>query len=378
LPRLREIFLAARFNNYRAANLLAQVGRCTNVETDLMAAKYKARKRPAKRVNSKRVTRMARRDAAALTESAVPVPEPAQGRGEEAPKVPREEEALATPAVRERSSYDADTAIKLYLREIGQVKLLTPQEEIELAARIKKSDKKAREQMIKANLRLVVKIAHDYEGLGLPLLDLINEGNIGLMKAVERFDPAKGGKLSTYGAWWIKQSIKRALANQSKTIRLPVHLVDKISKMRRTAMKLQEVLGREPTDEELAEELGMTASRVAQLRTAAIRPASLDAPIGDEDSNNFSEVVQDENAATPYQELEEKTVSAMLQEMVKTLDPREATILRYRFGLDGGSEKTLEEVGQKFGVTRERVRQIQNIALTKLRKMIEKLEAVKK
>jgi len=281
-------------------------------------------------------------------------------------------------AVRERSSYDSDTAIKLYLREIGQVKLLTPQEEIELAARIKKGDKRAREQMIKANLRLVVKIAHDYEGLGLPLLDLINEGNIGLMKAVERFDPAKGGKLSTYGAWWIKQSIKRALANQSKTIRLPVHLVDKISKMRRTAMKLQEVLGREPTDEELAEELGMTASRVAQLRTAAIRPASLDAPIGDEDSNNFSEVVQDENASTPYEQLEEKTVSAMLQEMVKTLDSREATILRYRFGLDGGSEKTLEEVGQKFGVTRERVRQIQNIALAKLRKMIEKFEAVKK
>ncbi|PYM12767.1 MAG: RNA polymerase subunit sigma [Verrucomicrobia bacterium] len=295
-----------------------------------------------------------------------------------APAVPRDDEVLVTPAARERSSYDGDTAIKLYLREIGQVKLLTPQEEIELAARIKKGDKKAREQMIKANLRLVVKIAHDYEGLGLPLLDLINEGNIGLMKAVERFDPAKGGKLSTYGAWWIKQSIKRALANQSKTIRLPVHLVDKISKMRRTAMKLQEVLGREPTDEELAEELGMTASRVAQLRTAAIRPASLDAPIGDEDSNNFSEVVQDENAATPYQELEEKTVTSMLQEMVKTLDTREATILRYRFGLDGGSEKTLEEVGQKFGVTRERVRQIQNIALAKLRKMIEKLEAVKK
>jgi RNA polymerase primary sigma factor len=278
---------------------------------------------------------------------------------------------------RDRGGYDADTAIKLYLREIGQVKLLTPQEEIELAAKIKKGDKKAREQMIKANLRLVVKIARDYEGLGLPLLDLISEGNIGLMKAVERFDPAKGGKLSTYGAWWIKQSIKRALANQSKTIRLPVHLVDRISRMRRIAMKLHEVLGREPTDEELGEELSMTASRVAQLRTAAIRPASLDAPIGDDDSNSFAEVVQDENAETPYQHLEDKTVTAMLQEMVTQLDPREATILRYRFGLDGGAEKTLEEVGQKFGVTRERVRQIQNIALTKLRKMIEKLEAAR-
>jgi RNA polymerase primary sigma factor len=278
---------------------------------------------------------------------------------------------------RERAGYDGDTAIKLYLREIGQVKLLTPQEEIELAAKIKRGDKKAREQMIKANLRLVVKIARDYEGIGLPLLDLISEGNIGLMKAVERFDPAKGGKLSTYGSWWIKQSIKRALANQSKTIRLPVHLVDKISKMRRTAMRLQEELGREPTDEELGEEMGITASRVAQMRMAAIRPASLDAPIGDEDSNNFAEVVQDESADTPYEQLEEKTVTRMLQEMVKTLDPREATILRARFGLDGGPQKTLEEVGQKFGVTRERVRQIQNIALKKLRKMIEKMEATK-
>jgi RNA polymerase primary sigma factor len=291
--------------------------------------------------------------------------------------IPKPAEEPVVHVERERSSYDGDTAIKLYLREIGQVKLLTPQEEIELAAKIKKGDKKAREQMIKANLRLVVKIARDYEGIGLPLLDLISEGNIGLMKAVERFDPSKGGKLSTYGSWWIKQSIKRALANQSKTIRLPVHLVDKISKMRRTAMRLQEELGREPTDDELGGELGISASRVAQMRLAAIRPASLDAPIGDEDSNNFAEVVQDEAADTPYEQLEEKTVTRMLQEMVKTLDPREATILRARFGLDGGPERTLEEVGEKFGVTRERVRQIQNIALKKLRKMIERLEAAK-
>jgi RNA polymerase primary sigma factor len=286
---------------------------------------------------------------------------------------------VAPPGLeRERGSYDGDTAIKLYLREIGQVKLLTPQEEIELAARIKKGDKKAREHMIKANLRLVVKIARDYEGIGLPLLDLISEGNIGLMKAVERFDPAKGGKLSTYGSWWIKQSIKRALANQSKTIRLPVHLVDKISKMRRVAMQLQEEFGREPTDEELAEELQTTASRIAQMRMASIRPASLDAPIGDDESNSFSEVVQDENADTPYEMLEDKTVTGMLEEMVKKLDPREATILRYRFGLDGGSERTLEEVGEKFNVTRERVRQIQNIALRKMRKMIEKFEQTKR
>ena len=295
----------------------------------------------------------------------------------EAALVPRAETPARPPDER-RSGYDGDTAFRLYLREIGQVKLLTVQEEIDLAAKIKAGDKKARELMIKANLRLVVKIAHDYENYGLPLLDLINEGNIGLMKAVERFDPAKGGKLSTYGSWWIKQSIKRALANQSKTIRLPVHLVDKISKMRRTAMKLQEIFGREPTDDELAEEMGMTSARVAQLRTAAIRPASLDAPIGDDDSSNFSEIVPDENADTPYEQLEDKTVTRMLREMVKTLPSREATILRYRFGLDGGTERTLEEVGGKFGVTRERIRQIQNIALSKLRRMIEKLEGRKK
>lgn len=274
-----------------------------------------------------------------------------------------------------RTTRETPSAIKLYLREIGKVPLLTVEEEIELAARIKEGDKDAREHMIKANLRLVVKIAHDYDGLGLPLLDLISEGNIGLMKAVERFDPAKGGKLSTYGSWWIKQSIKRALANQSKTIRLPVHMVDKISKMRRLAMKMQEALGREPTDEELAEELDMTPAKVAAMRTAAIRPASLDAPLGDDgDSSNYSDIVEDEKAETPYVQLEDKTVKAMLEEMIKTLNDREATILRYRFGLDGEDEKTLEEVGEKFGVTRERVRQIQNIALNKLRRMIEKIE----
>jgi RNA polymerase primary sigma factor len=277
----------------------------------------------------------------------------------------------------EREREGGDTAIRLYLREIGEVKLLTPQEEIELAAKIKKGDKKAREHMIKANLRLVVKIARDYEGIGLPLLDLISEGNIGLMKAVERFDPKKGGKLSTYGSWWIKQSIKRALANQSKTIRLPVHLVDKISKMRRTAMKMHDELGREPTDEELAAELGTTAGRVSMMRTASIRPASLDAPVGDDDSNSFSEIVEDERAVNPYEELEDKTIVNMLRDMVEHLDDREATILRFRFGLDGGTEKTLEEVGVKFGVTRERVRQIQNLALRKLRKMIERLEKSK-
>jgi RNA polymerase primary sigma factor len=278
---------------------------------------------------------------------------------------------------RGRTESEGGTAISLYLREIGQVKLLTPQEEIALAARIKKGDKKAREQMIKANLRFVVKIARDYEGIGLPLLDLISEGNIGLMKAVERFDPAKGAKLSTYASWWIKQSMKRALATQSKTIRLPVHMVDKISRMRRCALSLQEELGREPTDEELAEELGTTAKRVGEMRMAALPPTSLDAPIDGDDSTQFGEVVQDEKADSPYEQLKAKTLTGMLREMVKVLSNREAAILKARFGLDGNSCKTLDEVGDQLGVTRERVRQLQNNALGKLRKMIQRIEVAK-
>ncbi len=288
-----------------------------------------------------------------------------------------EEEEAASPRAEDiRQPYDGNTAFHLYLREVGQSKLLTPKEEVMLAKRIQKGDAKAREQMIKSNLRLVVKIARDYEDYGLPLLDLINEGNMGLMKAVERFDPKKGAKLSTYASWWIKQSIRRALANQSKTIRLPVHVVDKLFHMRRAAVKLQEELGREATDEELAEELGTTPFRVARLRSAAIRPASLDAPIGDDDTNRFGDLVEDERADTPYEQLEDKTNTDLVREMMQTLDPREATILRYRFGLDGGGEKTLEDVGKKFGVTRERIRQLQNIALKKLRKRIEDRESV--
>ena len=277
----------------------------------------------------------------------------------------------------ERQRYDANSALNLYLREIARTPLLTVQEEIDLAKRIKKHDKKAREQMIKANLRLVVKIARDYENYGMPLLDLINEGNIGLMKAVERFDPAKGAKFSTYGAWWIKQSIKRALANQSKTIRLPVHVVDKVAHIRRAALKLQEIFGREPSDDEIAEELGISRRRVTQYRAAAVTPTSLDASLGDEDSNRISDVVEDERADTPYEELEEKTDTNLVRDMLKKLDAREATILQLRFNLNGEREETLEEIGKRFGVTRERIRQIQEMALTKLRKMIEKLDAPK-
>jgi RNA polymerase primary sigma factor len=273
-----------------------------------------------------------------------------------------------------RSGEDSDSGIKIYLREIGQIPLLTPEQEIELAARIKKGDQEARALMIRSNLRLVVKIAHDYANLGLPLLDLISEGNIGLMKAVERFDPAKGGKLSTYAAWWIKQSIKRALANQSKTIRLPVHLVDKISKMRRVAMQMSEELGREPTDDELAEEVGLSAAKVSQLKTVAIRPASLDAPISDDDTTEFGEIVGDAEALTPFERLRDKNLRDEVGDLLSVLDEREKKIIFSRFGLDGGKAKTLEEVGKKFGVTRERIRQLQNIALMKLRRALQKKE----
>jgi RNA polymerase primary sigma factor len=272
---------------------------------------------------------------------------------------------------------NSDPSVRIYLREIVKVPLLTPEEEIALAARIKKGDREARVLMIKANLRLVVKIAHDYLNLGLPLLDLVSEGNIGLMKAVERFDPAKGGKLSTYAAWWIKQSIKRALANQSKTIRLPVHLVEKISTMRRVSLQMSEELGREPTDEELAEEIGISSSKVSQLKTAATRPSSLNATIGEDDSVELGEMIGDENARTPFELLSDKNLRSQLNDLFKLLDEREQKIIFQRFGLDGGRPRTLEEVGKRFGVTRERIRQLQNEALVKMRVALsqkEKLE----
>ncbi len=269
---------------------------------------------------------------------------------------------------------DDNSAFSLYLREIGQVKLLTPKEENELAARIKKGDEAAREQMIKANLRLVVHIAREYEHCGAPLLDLINEGNIGLMKAVERFDPAKGAKFSTYASLWIKQAIRRALADQAKTIRLPVNAADTLYRMRKAAVRLQEELGHEPTDEELAQELGLSTKRVTELNVAALRPASLDASIGDEDSSVLGEIVEDEKAVMPSDKLEEKTSLEMVRGLLDTLDARAASILRFRFGLDGKPEKTLEEIGKKFGLTRERIRQLQNEALTRLRRSFEELD----
>jgi len=272
---------------------------------------------------------------------------------------------------------ETDLGLKRYLQEIGQFPLLTPQQEIELAGKIKKGDAAAREQMINANLRLVVTIARDYTNLGLPLLDLISEGNIGLTKAVERFEPTKGAKLSTYAMWWIKQSIKRALANQSKTIRLPVHLADKIAKVRRVSLQMSDELGREPTDEELGEEIGIDSDKIARLKRVGIRPTSLDAPITDDDSMEFGDVIGDNEARTPFELLRDKNLLGEVDGLLGVLDPREKKIILQRFGLDGGNPKTLEDVGKDFGITRERIRQLQNTALAKLRRaLIQKEEVV--
>jgi RNA polymerase primary sigma factor len=269
---------------------------------------------------------------------------------------------------------ESDLGLNRYLREIGRIPLLTPEQEIALARKIKKGDAAAREQMINANLRLVVTIAHDYANLGLPLLDLISEGNIGLTKAVERFDWTKGARLSTYAGWWIRQTIKRALANQSKTIRLPVHLIGKIAKVRRVSQQISDELGREPTDDELAEELGLDSSKVARLKSVGVRPASLDAPIGDSDATDFGESVGDEGAQTPFESLRDKNLLDEMSGLLDVLDNRERKIISQRFGLSGGSPKTLEDVGRGFGVTRERIRQLQNSALAKLRRALSKME----
>lgn len=268
------------------------------------------------------------------------------------------------------SRYDADSSLRLYMREISETPLLTSKEEIELAALIRKGDQDARTRMIKANLRLVVKIAQDYSNYGLPLMDLISEGNIGLMKAVERFDPAKGGKLSTYGSWWIKQSIKRALANQSKTIRLPVHMVDKIAKLRRVMTLLTESYGREPTDEELCGETGMAPKKLSLLKRAAQRPTSLDSPVGDEERSSFAEIIGDEHAENPFEVLSDKNMVNQIDSLLEVLDERESKIIKARYGLSGKNAMTLEEVGREFKVTRERIRQLQNIALDKMRKSL--------
>jgi len=269
---------------------------------------------------------------------------------------------------------DIDTGLNRYLQEIGRVPLLTPEKELELARSARKGDAEARERMIVSNLRLVVTIAHDYAHLGLPMADLISEGNIGLTKAIDRFDPTRGAKLSSYAVWWIKQSMKRGLANQGKLIRLPVHLVDKIAKVRRVALQMSDRLGREPNDDELAEEIGIATDKIARLRTVGIRPASLNSPTGDDDSTEFGDSVSDEKAQTPFELFRDKDLLSEMDGLLDVLDQREKTLISRRFGLDGERPKTLDEVGKDLGVTRERIRQLQNIALAKLRRALRKKE----
>lgn len=269
---------------------------------------------------------------------------------------------------------ESESGFNRYTREIGRFPLLTLQQEIELAGKIKKGDAEARERLINSNLRLVITIVRDYANLGLPLLDLISEGNIGLTKAVERFDPAKGAKFSTYAAWWIKQSIKRALADQSKIIRLPVHLIDKIAKVRRLSLLMSHELGRQPTDDEVGEEIGIASKRVTRLKSLGIRPASIAAPIGDDDPTEFGEVIADEEAQTPFEFLCDKNLLHEMDGLLEVLDKREKTIISQRFGLDGGEPRTLANVAKNFDISRERIRQLQNIALAKLRRALSKRE----
>jgi RNA polymerase primary sigma factor len=265
---------------------------------------------------------------------------------------------------------DRSAAFTKYVREIASIPLITPADEIALAARIKLGDADARTLMIRSNLRLVVKLAFSYTNLGLPLLDLVAEGNIGLMKAVDRFDPEKGAKLSTYAIWWIKQSIKRALQNHGKIIRLPVHIGDKVYRLNRISAQMTEVLGRQPTDDELSDEVGLPQAEIAKLQTAWIRPASLDAPVADSAETEFGETIGDERERTPFETLRDKDILAQVLPVLELLTRRERMIVDARFGLNGGEPRTLDAIGAELGITRERVRQLQNVAIEKLRTAI--------
>ncbi len=268
----------------------------------------------------------------------------------------------------EDNMIENDSTFRAYLRSIAKEPLLNREEENELAVLIKQGDQEAINKMVRANLRLVVKIARNYSGLGVSLMDLIAEGNTGLMKAVERFDPEKGGKMSTYGAWWIKQAIKRALSNQSKTIRLPSHLLEKLTRMRKFIHVYHQDFGREPSNAVIAEHMGVKPGAIAHWKAMSVNPASLDAPIGDdEDSGSFSDLISDIRSRTGYEVLDDLQVRSSMMGLLDHLDERELKILNYRYGLDGREPETLERVGERFAITRERVRQIQKSALEKLK-----------
>lgn len=256
--------------------------------------------------------------------------------------------------------------VRMYLREIGRVSLLTYEEEVSLAKRVEKSDKKAREKLINANLRLVVSIAKKYVNRGLTLLDLIEEGNIGLMRAVEKYDWKRGYKFSTYATWWIRQAITRAIADQARTIRIPVHMVETINKFNRISRKLMQELGREPTPEEVALEMEIEPEKVREIIKVSQEPASLEAPVGEEEDSRLGDFIQDASAS-PTDQATQALLKDHIREVLASLSPREAKVLEYRFGLEDGKQRTLEEVGKEFGVTRERIRQIEAKAIRKLR-----------
>lgn len=261
-------------------------------------------------------------------------------------------------------------AMKFYMRDIAQIPLVDQEEEVRLARRIHDGDVEAREKLIRANLRLVVKIAHDFRGMGLPLQDLVSEGNIGLMRAAEKFDPDKGAKFSSYAAWWIKQAMRRALSEKSRTIRVPIASGAKISKIRYARIRLTETLGRDPTDEEIAAQVDCSERVVNRLKQSDTRTVSLHDPIMRGEEGEIANLIPDENAESPFAIMDDREAVMRLRILMKDLDPRERTILLLRFGLDGGQPQTLEQISQQIGRTRERVRQIQQRALDKLRQRI--------
>ena len=260
-----------------------------------------------------------------------------------------------------------DDPVRMYLKEIGRVPLLKADEEVELARRMQEGDEEAKNQLAEANLRLVVSIAKRYVGRGMLFLDLIQEGNLGLLKAVEKFDYKKGFKFSTYATWWIRQAITRAIADQARTIRIPVHTVENINKLVRVSRQLLQELGTDPTPEQIGAVMDLTPDRVREIQKVAQEPVSLETPIGEEEDSHLGDFIEDEDAPAPDEAASYILLKEQLEEVLETLTPREAKVLRLRFGLDDGRSRTLEEVGQEFGVTRERIRQIEAKALRKLR-----------